>query len=506
MNLKNEMMVFWRKFALLLDAGVPIRRTLEVIHRETADQRMQTVIGELLGAIQSGVSLTDALAEFPAWFPPSVQVMVQAGELAGTLETSFLKIAEGLDNGAFTMDEQLHAALAQDPATLNLDREGQHAATQRLVDELIRRAVERRASDIHLDWVNRRLRLRYRVDGLLTASGLEIPEAHDEVIVRLLKLMAGIDATHKGAPQSGRMRVELPSGPLELRLAVSPAVMGDSITIRILDRKAELIPLRDYPMSLGNRERVGEWLRRPHGIIACAGPAGSGKTTLLYTMLTELNQPERKIFSLEDPVEYLIPGVVQNQVDPRTGFGFAAALRTALLHDPDVVLVGEIRDLETAHVTIQMAMNGLLVLTSMNTPGAPETVRHLLDIGIEPFLISNAVVGVVAQRLVRCVCPSCARQSLPDAQMMAAMPDLPAGSYRKGEGCTQCHGLGYLGRTAVHELLEMSESLGKLLSRNPGCTEIRQLALESGMQTLRQDGLLRASEGITSLEEVLRVT
>ncbi|MEW5726264.1 MAG: type II secretion system ATPase GspE [Pseudomonadota bacterium] len=376
------------------------------------------------------------------------------------------------------------------------------APVVRLVNLLIARAAEMRASDIHLEPFESRLRVRYRVDGALV-EGEEPPMRLKAALVSRVKIMARLNIAERRLPQDGRIRLAVRGRDLDLRVSTLPTLHGETVVMRLLDRGAA-IP--DFP-SLGFDEPAAatflSLLERPNGVVLVTGPTGSGKTTTLYASLLRLNTAERKVVTVEDPVEYQLEGVNQIQVRPAIGLTFAAALRSILRQDPDVVMIGEIRDRETAEIAVQAALTGHLVLSTLHTNSAAATAGRLLDMGIEPYLLTATVTGLAAQRLVRRLCPDCRREE-------EAPPELARlhGIERlwRPVGCPACAGSGYRGRLGLVEVLALDDGVRRLILRRADVADIQAAARDAGMRTMFEDGLAKVRSGATALEEVLRVT
>ncbi|MGL6043657.1 MAG: GspE/PulE family protein, partial [Sandaracinobacteroides sp.] len=374
----------------------------------------------------------------------------------------------------------------------------------RAVNRLIAEAVDARASDIHLEPADDRLGVRYRVDGVL-AQMPPLPAAVRGPIVSRIKVMAGLNIAERRLPQDGRLRLAVRGHEIDLRVATSPSIHGESVVLRILDRTRLSL---DFP-SLGFDAEMERAFRaaisRPHGIILVTGPTGSGKTTTLYAALSALNAPDRKLLTVEDPIEYRLPGIVQAQAHPQIGFTFATALRSFLRQDPDVIMVGEIRDTETAEIAVQAALTGHLILATLHTNSAAGAVTRLTDMKVEPFLLGSVLAGVLAQRLVRRLCPECRVPVLPDPALIEALcpgAAVPHRLYAPG-GCSACGGSGYSGRLALVEFLPVDAAVAALIVARADERSIAAAA--TGGRTLAQDGLAKAALGLTSLEEVLRV-
>jgi type II secretory ATPase GspE/PulE/Tfp pilus assembly ATPase PilB-like protein len=374
-------------------------------------------------------------------------------------------------------------------------------------DDLIRRAFHARASDIHLEPGEQSCQARLRIDGVLQPLP-DIPSEQVPGLVERFKAMAGLNTTVSDQPQDGRLVLDLEDKRLDLRVSCVPTVHGERLTARLLDRSVDLCKLEGLGLSAANVARLRALLAHPNGIILSTGPTGSGKTTVMYAMLLELDREHNNVFSIEDPVEYILPGVSQIAVRPSRGVTFATAARAVLRQDPDCVMIGELRDLETIHIAIQVALTGHLVLTQMHAATAPGALQRLMDVGVEPFLLNQTVVGVLSQRLVRILCKACRRPTRPDPTLvppeaMALLQDSTVTLFGPG-GCEACRGTGFRGRTAIQEILVPDDAVRAAVVRRD-LEAIRAAARKAGMRTLLEDGMARAAEGLTSVNEVLRV-
>jgi type II secretion system protein E len=381
------------------------------------------------------------------------------------------------------------------------------APVVRLVNLLIENALAADASDIHIEPFEDTLRVRYRIDGLLYDQESPPRRLRDAVTSRI-KLMAEMNIAERRLPQDGKIRVALHGRRVDIRVSTLPTVHGESIVLRLLDRASLFLPLEQLGFPPETLQRFLALIHRPHGILLVTGPTGAGKTTTLYAALDKINAPDRKIITIEDPVEYQLRGVNQIPVKPKIGLTFATGLRHIVRQDPDVILVGEIRDLETVEIAIQAALTGHLVFSTLHTHDAPGAVPRLLDMGAEPYLVASVLDAVLAQRLVRRICPHCRTPHRPhpadlEALGVPAAPDTPLW---RGRGCEACRGTGYRGRTGIYELFVLTDEARSLVLRRAGSRELRRLALEQGMRPLRLDGWSKACQGLTTVEEVLRVT
>lgn len=378
----------------------------------------------------------------------------------------------------------------------------------RIVNSLIREAVRERASDIHFEPSDTGVRVRYRVDGVLREMA-GLPKRSQAELLSRVKVMAELDITERRRPQDGRFGIKVEDKHLDLRVATLPTPEGEAITLRILDSEIAFHSLEDVGLSGLDLEVIHRMLRRPYGAIFMSGPTGSGKSTTLYALMNEVNDPGRKIISVEDPVEYRMSDVTQIAVNTRIGLTFAAGLRTILRSDPDIVMVGEVRDPETAEMAVRAALTGHLVLTSIHTNDAPSALTRLTDMGVPPYITSSGLVGAIAQRLVRKLCPACkAPETISwDLLVAAGMTEEEAMGLvvYKAVGCPQCSMTGYRGRLGVFEIMEFDDHLQSLFLRNAASYELHEAAIAGGMRTLRRDALDKVKAGLTSLEEVDRV-
>src|SRR2546425_840025 len=381
------------------------------------------------------------------------------------------------------------------------------APVVRLVNLLIENAIAAQASDIHIEPFEDTLRIRYRLDGILFDQEAP-PRRLQAAVTSRIKLMAEMNIAERRLPQDGRIRVTLRGRRVDIRVSTIPTVHGESIVMRLLDRSSVFLPMEKLGFAPGTLRRFEALIKRPHGILLVTGPTGSGKTTTLYGALDKINTPDRKIITVEDPVEYQLKGVNQIPVKPKIGLTFATGLRHIVRQDPDVILIGEIRDLETAEIAIQAALTGHLVFSTLHTNDAPGAITRLQDMGVEPYLVASVLEGVLAQRLVRRICTACRTPAPPTASDIEALGVVapPGVQLYRGRGCDQCRGTGYRGRTGIYELFPITEDVRSLILRRASSREIRHLAIEAGMPTLRLDGWAKACEGVTTIEEILRVT
>jgi general secretion pathway protein E len=381
------------------------------------------------------------------------------------------------------------------------------APVVRLVNLLVENAIGARASDIHIEPFEDTLRIRYRIDGVLFEQEAP-PRRLQAAVTSRIKIMSEMNIAERRLPQDGRIRVTLQGRRVDIRVSTVPTVHGESIVMRLLDRSSVFHPLEQLGFSPAIRARFEEMIKRPHGILLVTGPTGSGKTTTLYAALDKINSPDRKIITVEDPVEYQLKGVNQIPVRAKIGLTFATGLRHIVRQDPDVILVGEIRDLETAEIAIQAALTGHMVFSTLHTNDAPGAITRLEDMGVEPYLVSSVLEGVLAQRLVRRICDACRVPEVASPADLEALGVDVNGTYDlfRGKGCDECRGTGYHGRFGIYELFPITEAVRSLVLRRASTPEIRRSAIEGGMIPLRLDGWQKARDGLTTLEEIMRVT
>lgn len=375
----------------------------------------------------------------------------------------------------------------------------------KFINTIIENALLNGASDIHIEPQELDMRVRYRVDGVLR----EVMTAHHDMIepvVSRIKIMAELNIAERRVPQDGKIGYRVKGRSIDLRISTVKTVWGEKVVMRILDKSSSAPSIADLALDTADMEKVKRIISKPHGIILACGPTGSGKTTTLYSILNDINDVEKNVITIEDPVEYTIKSINQMQLNPKIGFTFAAGLRAILRQDPDIIMVGEIRDNETAEISARAALTGHLVLSTIHTNGSVATITRLEDMEIKPFLISSTVVGIIAQRLVRKICKNCAEEHLTDEREMNLLGIESPATIKTGKGCSFCNDSGYKGRTAIFEVLEINREIKGLIDRNAGEAEIEHAAISSGMQTLRKACIAKVLSGITTMDEMLRVT
>jgi general secretion pathway protein E len=452
------------------------------------------------------VALIDPLDPYPmqalryASSRKVIPMVARASDLEAALDRLYgaIGVGEGDEEGsASEADVERLKDLASD------------APVVRTVNNLITRASESRASDIHIEPGDDGVKVRFRVDGALKEVET-LPVSMKSALISRIKVMSALDIAERRLPQDGRLRIAVRGHEIDLRVATSPTIHGETVVLRILDRSQLSLDFAVLGFEGEALEQYLHAIRQPHGIVLVTGPTGSGKTTTLYASLSVLNRPDRKILTIEDPIEYRLSGINQTQVKPQIGLSFAQALRSFLRQDPDIMMVGEIRDLETAEVAVQAALTGHTILSTLHTNDASSTVTRLLDMGVEPFLITSTLNAVLAQRLVRRLCPHCREEYVPPPEVLRKLSiegklDHIDRLYHP-KGCPACDGTGYRGRLCVVELLPMNDEIARLVLARAEAREIQKVAVTHGMTTMFGDGLAKAQAGLTTVEEVLRAT
>ncbi|MFH1867803.1 MAG: ATPase, T2SS/T4P/T4SS family [Candidatus Omnitrophota bacterium] len=416
--------------------------------------------------------------------------------------------------GAETIEKIMDQAGAEETmptqreSTTGVEDMAEDASIIKFVNQVMHQAVTERATDIHIEPFEGELRIRYRVDGILFNANIPptIKYLHQAIVSRI-KIMASLNIADRRLPQDGRIKLKVDDRELDLRVSVIPTSYGESVHVRILSGDV-LMGLERLGLLEDDQKIMEDLITRPHGIIFVTGPTGSGKTTTLYAALSRINDASKNIITIEDPIEYQLHGVTQIQVNAKVGLTFANGLRSMLRHDPDIMMVGEVRDLETSEIAIRVALTGHLVFSTLHTNDAAGAITRLLDMGIEPYLVSSSIEAALAQRLVRVICDKCKREVKLDAQLLGKLKIRPDSKkvFFEGKGCASCKFTGYKGRTAIYEILVMDESIRDLVVRSTSANEIKEKALKSGMRTLFDDGMVKVQKGITTIAEILRVT
>ncbi len=470
-----------------------------VLPTQFENDTLQVVVGNpfnsaLLNAVQ-----------FDAQCPVQFALAPQA-EIEKALKKYYGVGAETLDELA--EDEPIELVVAEDKEITEGDQE---ASVIKFVNQIIWEAFKDRATDIHFEPAEDELRIRYRIDGILHQTPMPPQlKRYQAALISRIKVMSGMDIAEKRLPQDGRINVRIKGEEIDIRVSTVPTVYGESVSLRLLTRGKIFLSLDKLGFSSREEQAIREIIVKPHGIFLVTGPTGSGKSTSLYAFLSTINSVHKRIITIEEPVEYELKGINQIAVRPEIGLTFAMGLRHILRQDPNVVMVGEIRDLETAEIAIRAALTGHLVFSTLHTNDAPSAFTRLIDMGIEPFLVASSVEAVMAQRLVRTICPHCKEEQKVerDYLMRIGFPEDQIDSTRflRGRGCEECRQLGYQGRMGIYELLLLNEAIRPLILNRAPASTIAQKAIELGMRTLRNDGWNKVREGKTTIEEVLRVT
>lgn len=414
--------------------------------------------------------------------------------------------AQSLDAVARRVIEELSGEQAANLEVAEQSSDILDSTGVRIVDLMLNRAIQDRASDIHIEPRERILKIRFRIDGVLR-DVMDLPKAVQSDVITRIKVMAEMDITERRRPQDGRIRITVVGQTIDMRISSLPTIYGEKIVIRIFNQSAALLHLEDINFLPSAHARVRQMLRQPQGLILVTGPTGSGKTTTLYAFLNELNEPGKNIVTIEDPVEYRLDGINQVQVNQKVSLTFASGLRTVLRQDPDIIMVGEMRDSETAEIGIRAALTGHLVLSTLHTNSAVSTVMRLVDMGIQPSLIAATLIGVVAQRLVRVVCDECKEEVEvmdPLERSFLGVGEEESVFAFRSRGCRSCGFTGYRGRMAIEEVLLVTKGIRSLIQSGASAAELQKAAVESGMKTLEQSGIAKIRAGLTTVEEVMR--
>jgi len=406
-------------------------------------------------------------------------------------------------------EEDTSQILSEIEETGDLLEDTSDAPVVKLVNLMLSQAVKARASDIHIEHSQHTLKIRYRVDGILYDM-LSPPKHIQSALISRIKIMSKMNIAEKRLPQDGRIEIKIADKSIDIRVSTIPVAFGERVVLRLLDKTNVLLDVSDLGMPANRLTMFNRLIRSPHGIILVTGPTGSGKTTTLYAALSTINTTDINIITIEDPIEYQIDGIGQIQVNPKIDLTFAKGLRSIVRQDPDVILVGEIRDLETAEIATQSALTGHLVFSTLHTNDSASATTRLIDMGIEPFLVTSSVMAILAQRLVRVICADCKEEYTPDRESLQSIgitPEmLPGGKLYRGRGCPSCLDTGYKGRTGMFELMVLDEPIRNLILKTSDANAIKRKAVEQGMATLRKDGAQKVLNGITTIEEVFRVT
>ncbi len=495
--------LFWRALGLLLSTGVPILNALEAAAEEAAGPALQEAARAIRQGILDGRGMAQTVADMGPVFPPQIAPVLAAGERNRNLAEVVLQIADALAAGRYSGGDLRRVAEYVSGDVTN------DSVVIETVNNIITTAVKNRASDIHFDPRPDGIRVRHRVDGVLQEMEPPPAELRDAIIQRL-KLMAGCDISERKRPQDARILIEVDDESVDLRLSILPNIHGERAVLRVLTQAMSEIPLSDIGFEPADLETVRDLIRQPNGIILVTGPTGSGTTTLMYSLLAEINDGTRCLCTAEDPVQLPIKGVNQLQILPRKGLTFTASVRAMLRQDPDVIMVGEIRDLETANTCVQAAMTGHVVITGLHTNTTADAIKRLLDMGLEPFLVKSTVIGVVSLRLARELCPACKAPQTPDSSKLSPevqqqLSALDSPTFHRAAGCDDCRQTGHRGRTAIAEVLRVTDAIREIVTADVDPAAIRELAVKDGMHTLLDNGIAKAATGRVALGEILQV-
>ena len=503
---------FWRKLEEVGIEHIPVSKIPIAFYRQQKVFPIAFTDGGLKVAVSDPLNLQplDGLAVFLG--APVEPVISSERELMAAINRYFdretgsteqvMQDIEGEDLGAIANE------IEETDDLLDLASE---APVIRLVNSILTQAVRARASDVHIEPFERELKVRYRIDGLLYNT-LTPPRRLQAAISSRIKVMANLNIAERRLPQDGRIRIRVGEKDVDIRVSVVPTAYGERIVLRLLDKTSVLLGLEEIGMGEEAYVRYSRLIKRSNGIILVTGPTGSGKTTTLYGTLNKINAPELNIITIEDPIEYQLNGIGQIQVNPRIDLTFANGLRSILRQDPDIIMVGEIRDRETAEIAIQASLTGHLVFSTLHTNDAAGAVTRLLDMGVEAFLVSSSVLAIIAQRLVRVICKECREPYRPDTSLVKEMgldrasDPLFEGFFYRGKGCAACFQTGYRGRSGIYELLAIDDNIRNLIMSGADSSVIRRKAIEQGMTTLFRDGVIKVVKGTTTVDEVLRVT
>ncbi len=440
---------------------------------------------------------------------PIKPVIASSYEIINAINAVYNRTTETGEDAMSELDESMTEIDADFNEPVDLLDASDEAPIIRLVNSLLFRSVKQKASDIHIEPFEKELIVRFRIDGVLYDI-IHPPKRAQSAIISRVKIMAGLNIAEKRLPQDGRIRIKIAGKDIDIRVSTIPASYGESVVMRLLDRSSILLGLDDLGLWGRNLEKMNDLIYSRHGIILVTGPTGSGKSTTLYAALSKINSKDIKILTIEDPVEYQLPGINQVQVNPKIELTFSSGLRSFLRQDPDVIMVGEIRDRETAEIAIQASLTGHLVLSTLHTNDAPSSITRLIDMGIEPFLASSSIIGIIAQRLVRTVCKDCAKRYTPTEEELEEIglniKELGGKQLFRPVGCPNCLETGYAGRTGIHEFMAVDDAVRIEVMKGSDASTIRKVAIDQGMVSLRRDAAHKVVNGITTVEEVLRVT
>ena len=500
---RTTLVQFWQKLGYLLSADVPLAEALQAVMVELRDQELAPIVAKIKADVEKGWPLSRALEGLPSVFSPMTLAIARAGELKGQVAGAVTRLAQGLKDGAISVGRP-----AGKPEEAEEDQEATAAQeAHELAMQIIQEALDARASDIHVEPSKTQAVVRYRVDGVLRQERT-LGRDQYELLVARVKTMAALDPAERVRVQDGRILTEIGGKECDLRVNLTPVMFGQSVCMRILDRSVVHLDLDRVGLTPDALDTLDRWGREPNGIVIVTGPTGSGKTTTLYCLLERIKRPELKVLTAENPVEYILDGIGQSEVRDHLGLTFGSLIRSQLRQDPDVIMVGEIRDTETANLCVQAAMTGHLVFTTLHTNSAPAALRRLTDMGLAPFLVNNTVIGVMAQRLCRRLCQEC-KEPHPATERELRTMGLDATqqiTLYTPKGCNTCRGLGYRGRIPLVEAMDMNDALRDALDHRASAEELHGIAAEKGMTTMREYAMGQVQAGVTSLDEVNRAT
>ncbi len=435
---------------------------------------------------------------------PNIELVLATEASIQKIIDSYYGVMGSVDDVIKKIDKEKLIGIGDDAKESELIEIAEDAPIIKLVNLLITQAIKDRASDIHIEPDEHVLRIRYRIDGVLHEAQVS-PKHLQRAIISRIKILSKMDIAERRKPQDGKISLRMEGKELDLRVSTFPTVYGENVVLRILDKSSVILGLKELGFSEKTLNLYNDLIKKPYGIILVTGPTGSGKTTSLYASLSTINSIEKNIITIEDPVEYQLPLIRQTQIDPKKDLTFTTGLRAIVRQDPDIIMVGEIRDKDTADIAIQAALTGHLVFSTLHTNDATSAVTRLMDMHVEPFLISSSVIGVLAQRLLRAICPRCKEAFSPSAELLEDLRIKEKVTLYKGKGCNDCKGTGFFGRIAIFELFIPTDESRKLIIGKASAEQIRKIAVNEGMITLYQDGLEKIKKGITSPEELKRV-
>ena len=463
---------------------------------------------DFIPCVMANVQDMELISELQRKFKKPIKVMVaKESEIENMIneiygERTTIEVSKEVERA-----EEIFASEIEETTKDILEEKGE-APIIRFVNALFFQAVKERASDIHIEPAEKETVIRMRIDGVLHEI-IRINKSLHEPIVSRIKVMSRLDIAEKRIPQDGKIKLKVAGKDIDVRVSTLPTIFGERVSLRILDRTATILKIEELGMEDDTIEKMKQLIKKTYGMILITGPTGSGKTTTLYACLSEINSPGINIITIEDPIEYQLKGINQIQVNPKVGLTFATGLRSILRQDPDVIMVGEIRDGETASIAIHAALTGHLVLSTLHTNDAPSAITRLIDMGIEPYLISSAVFATLAQRLVRKICQKCKVPYEPDQKELdlvgLTQDQIPDGILYKGRGCKECFGTGFKGRIGIFELFLIDDEIRELINSKADSMKLKSVGISKGMRTLREDGILKVIKGITTVQELARV-